>query len=167
MKRSDVVEIVSTVSVVVGLVFVGLQLHQNTTVQRVTATQVLSASYSDALEFLSYEEEAACVYVLGINGLANLDDAQRLRFFSMWLRLFRAAEQLQYYATKEMVEPAIWAGFERQLRELVSLPGVQEWWQLRQAWFSDQFRAYINTLITAGPTVAPQRFQRTSCTAGQ
>jgi hypothetical protein len=98
MKRSDVVEMVSTLSVVIGLVFVGLQLHQNTTVQRVTATQVLSAAYSDALEFLSYEEEAACVYVLGINGLANLDDAQRLRFFSMWLRLFRAAEQLQYYA---------------------------------------------------------------------
>jgi hypothetical protein len=167
MKRSDVVEMVSTLSVVIGLVFVGLQLHQNTTVQRVTATQVLSAAYSDALEFLSYEEEAACVYVLGINGLANLDDAQRLRFFSMWLRLFRAAEQLQYYATQDMVEPAIWAGFERQLRELVSLPGVQEWWQLRQTWFSAQFQSYINTLIKGGPTVAPQRFRNTTCSSAR
>ena len=55
MKRSDVIEVISTVSVVVGLVFVGLQLHQNTTVQRITATQVLSAAYSDALEVISYE----------------------------------------------------------------------------------------------------------------
>src|SRR5688572_14886355 len=135
MKKSDVIEIISTVSVVIGLVFVGVQLRQNTTVQRVTATQTLSAAYSDALEVLGYEGEAACVYVLGINGLSNLDDAQRLRFFSMWLRLFRAAEQLQYYSTQNMVEPSIWAGFERQLRELVGLPGVLEWWQLRKTWF--------------------------------
>ena len=105
------------------------------------------------------------MYVLGINGLANLDDAQRLRFFSMWLRLFRAAEQLQYYSTRDMVEPSIWQGFERQLRELVSLPGVQEWWDLRRTWFSDPFQEYINALIQDGPNGAPQRFQRTSCTA--
>jgi hypothetical protein len=163
MKRSDVIEILSTISVVVGLVFVGLQLHQNTKVQRITATQVLSAAYSDALEVLSYEESAACAYVIGINGIANLDDAQRLRFFAMELRLFRAAEQLQYYSTKDMVDPTIWGGFERQLRELVSLPGVQEWWILRRTWFSDPFQEYINALIKAGPTAAPQRYLNTSC----
>jgi len=163
MKRSDVIEILSTASVVVGLVFVGLQLHQNTKIQRITATQVLSAAYSDALEVLSYEAEASCVYVIGINAIGNLDDAQRLRFFAMELRLFRAAEQLQYYSTKHMIEPAIWAGFERQLRELVSLPGVQEWWGLRQTWFSEPFQDYISGLIKAGPTAAPQRYEHTSC----
>lgn len=164
MKRSDVIEIVSALSVVIGLVFVGVQLRQNTIVQRVTATQTLSAAYSDALEVLGYEQDAACVYVLGINGLANLDDAQRLRFFSMWLRLFRAAEQLQYYSTQDMVDSSIWAGFERQLRELVVLPGVQEWWQLRKTWFSDPFQEYIGGLINSRQTAAPQRFQNHSCT---
>jgi hypothetical protein len=163
MKKSDVIEIISTVSVVIGLVFVGVQLRQNTVVQRVTATQTLSAAYSDALEVLGYEGEAACVYVLGVNGLENLDDAQRLRFFSMWLRLFRAAEQLQYYSTQKMVEPAIWAGFERQLRELVALPGVQQWWQLRKSWFSEPFQKYVAGLMNARDAVVPQRFQKHSC----
>jgi hypothetical protein len=165
MKRSDVIEIISTASVVIGLVFVGMQLHQNTTVQRITATQTLSASYSDALEVLGFESQAACVYVMGINGLANLDDAQRLQFFSMWLRLFRAAEQLQYYASKDMVEASIWRGFERQLEELVALPGVQEWWALRGSWFSDSFQAYIGGLINERPRTPPQRFQNHTCNA--
>jgi len=163
MKRSEVIEIVSAVSVVVGLVFVGVQLHQNTTIQRITATQVLSAEYGQALEVLAYESEADCVYVLGINGLDNLDDAQRLRFFAMWLRIYRAAEQLQYYSTEGMVDPRIWRGFERQLQEVSALPGVQQWWALRRTWFSDQFQAFIDSLMKSGPRVAPQRFQNNSC----
>ena len=64
-------------TVVVGLVFVGYELRQNTKAQRITATQTLAAEYADALEVMAQEGEAACIYALGINGVGNLEDDER------------------------------------------------------------------------------------------
>lgn len=161
--KSELREWLSVLAVVVGLVFVGYELRQNTKIQRVTATQTLAAEYADALEVMAYEGEAACIYALGINGLANLDDAQRLRFFVIMFEIFRAAEQLHYYSVEGMVEPRIWRGFERQITEVVSLPGVQEWWSVRQPWFSDQFQDFVESTISAGPIVEPQTYRDHAC----
>jgi len=165
MKRPETTEIVSAVAVVIGLVFVGFELRQNTTIQRINATQTLAAEYSDALEVIAYEGEAACIYALGINGLDNLDDAERLRFFVQMFLIFRSAEQLHYYSLEGMVEPRVWRGFERQLTEVANLPGVQEWWAARRAWFSDEFQSYIDETVSSGPVVEPQLYPDHVCRA--
>lgn len=163
MKRSEVIEAISAAAVVIGLVFVGIELRQNTRVQRITATQTLAAEYADALEVMAYDGEAACIYALGINGLANLDDAQRLRFFVMMFEIFRAAEQLQFYSVEGMVESRIWRGFERQVGEVANLPGVQEWWAIRRGWFSDEFQTFVDGIIATGPAVEPQTYRNHAC----
>ena len=65
------------------------------------------------------------------------------------------AEQPHYYSQEGMVEDRVWRGFERQLTEVATLPGVQEWWQVRSSWFSDEFQAYITSVMAAGPTMQP------------
>ena len=65
-----------------------------------------------------------------------------------------------------MVEGQIWRGFERQMTEVVSLPGVQEWWAIRRSWFSDDFQAFMDATIAAGPSVGPQTFEDHACSAG-
>ena len=161
--KADLREWVSVLAVVIGLVFVGYELRQNTKVQRITATQTLAAEYADALEVMAFEADAACIYALGINGLDNLDDSERLRFFVLMFEIFRAAEQLHYYSVEGMVEPRIWRGFERQVTEVVSLPGVRQWWSVRRQWFSDEFQAFMDATIAAGPAAAPQTYQDHSC----
>lgn len=163
MQKSELREWLSVAAVVVGLVFVGYELRQSTKVQRITATQTLAAEYADALEGMAYDGEAACIYALGINGLANLRDDERLRFFVILFEIFRAAEQLHHYANEGMVEPRIWRGFERQVREVVSLPGVQEWWAVRRMWFSDQFQAFMDSTISSGAIVEPQTYREHAC----
>jgi len=151
-------EIIGVLAVLLGLVFVGLELRQNSDLLRITATQTLAAEYSDALEVIVYEREAACVYALGINGLHNLNDVQRLRFFAQMFLIFRSAEQLHYYSLEGMIEDRVWRGFERQLMEVANLPGVQEWWMTRNSWFSDAFQDYISSVIENGPEVEPQNY---------
>lgn len=166
MTRSEKVEIVGVIAVLLGLLFVGLELRQNSDLLRITATQTLAAEYSDALEVMAYEDEAACVYALGISGLRNLNDVQRLRFFVQMFLIFRSAEQLHYYSLEGMVENRVWRGFERQLKEVANLPGVQEWWKLRRSWFSDVFQEYIAAVIESGPVAEPQTYQGDSSCRG-
>ena len=163
MQKADLREWLSAGAFVIGLVFVGYELRQNTMIQRITATQTLTAEYADALEVIAYEGDAACIYALGINGISNLDDSERLRFFVIMFQVFRAAEQLHYYSVEGMVEPRIWRGFERQIIEVTSLPGVQEWWAVRRHWFSDEFQTFMDETIAAGSQVAQQTYQDHAC----
>jgi len=163
VTRSERIEIVGVVAVLLGLVFVGLELRQNSDLLRISATQTLAAEYGDALEVMAYEGEAACVYALGINGLHNLNDVQRLRFFVQMFLIFRSAEQLHYYSLEGMVEDRVWRGFERQLAEVANLPGVREWWEVRSTWYSDVFQEYIDGTIESGPVVKPQDYIGESC----
>lgn len=93
-----VAEVVGSIAVVVGLLFVGLELRQNTVAQRLTATQTLVVDCENALDIMSYEQEAACIYVRGISVLDNLTGIERYRFFVIWFHIFRAAEQLYQYS---------------------------------------------------------------------
>ena len=166
MTRSERIEIVGVIAVLLGLLFVGLELRQNSDLLRITATQTLAAEYGDALEVMAYEGEAACVYALGINGLDNLNDVQRLRFFVQMFLIFRSAEQLHFYSMEGMVEDRVWRGFERQLKEVANLPGVQEWWTHRNSWFSDMFQEYISAVMASGPVAEPQTYQGDSSCGG-
>jgi hypothetical protein len=161
--KSERIEIVGIVAVLMGLVFVGLELRQNSDLLRITATQTLAAEFSDALEVMAYEGEAACVYAVGVNGLHNLNDVQRLRFFVQMFLILRSAEQLHYYSIEGMVENRVWRGFERQLSEVVNLPGVQEYWEIRRLWYSDAFQEYVSGVIKSGPLVEPQNYMGESC----
>ena len=80
-KYALIAEIVGGLAVIFGLIFVGLQLRQNTIAQRVTATQTLVVDYANAVDFLTKDEQFACIYVRGSNGLENLTGIERYEFF--------------------------------------------------------------------------------------
>lgn len=49
-QYAQLAEIIGGPTVIVGLVFVGLELRQNKIMQRVTATQTLVVDYEDAVD---------------------------------------------------------------------------------------------------------------------
>jgi len=150
-KIALITEILGGLAVIVGLVFVGLELRQNTLMQRVTATQTLVVDYENAVDLLTKDQKTACIYVRGSNGLENLTGIERYRFFVMWFHLLRAAEQLHYYSLEGMVDQRIWRGFQRQLDEVVRYPGVQQYWAVRRDWYSDEFQGFIDQILEQAP----------------
>ncbi len=162
-KYARVAEIASGLAVVVGLIFVGLELRQNTLMQRVTATQTLVLDYENAVDAVGADADTACIYVRGINGLENLNGVERYRFFVLQFHLLRASEQLHFYSLEGMIDQRIWRGFERQMDEIVRYPGLQQYWQVRSDWYSDEFQAFINGLISEAPKAETEFFSEDGC----
>lgn len=158
-----IAEVVGGLAVVIGLVFVGMELRQNTLIERVTATQALSINYENAVDALGKDTETACIYVRGINGLDNLNGIERYRFFVLWFHVLRAAEQLHFYSLEGMVDTRIWRGYERQLDEIFRLSGVQQYWQLRKDWYSDEFQRFADEIIASAPASEPEYFSYEGC----
>jgi hypothetical protein len=103
LRVSEIAEIIGAITVVIGLIFVGYELNQNTKIQRVTATQTLVSEYERALDVLANEREAACVYMHGINDFRDMSSEDRLRFAVIFFQSYRSAEQLHYYAEEGLV----------------------------------------------------------------
>lgn len=162
-KYALIAEVVGGLAVVIGLIFVGLELRQNTLMQRVTATQALSVNYENAVDALGKDTETACIYVRGINGLDNLNGIERYRFFVLWFHVLRAGEQLHYYSLEGMVDTRIWRGYERQLDEIFRYPGVQQYWQLRKDWYSDEFQDFVDQTIARTPASDTESFSFDGC----
>lgn len=158
-----IAEIIGGFAVILGIIFVGLELRQNTVAQRVTATQTLVVDYENAVEALGRDADAACIYVRGINGLDNLTGAERYRFFVFWFRILRAAEQLHYYSLEGMVDARIWRGFQRQLDEVLRLPGVRQYWDVRRDWYSDEFQEFVESTMTATADAGIEYFAEDGC----
>lgn len=156
-------EIVGGIAVIVGLIFVGLELRQNTLMQRVTATQALSANYEDAVDAVGQDAELACIYVRGINSLDNLNGIERYRFFVLWFHLLRAGEQMHYYSLEGMVDERIWRGYERQMSDIFRYPGFQQYWQSRKEWYSDEFQQFVGQIIASAGSDAQEPFSFDGC----
>jgi hypothetical protein len=164
LKRYALIaEIVGGLAVIVGLIFVGLELRQNTLMQKVTATQTLVVDYENAIDTIGQDTETACIYVRGINGLENLNGIERYRFFILWFHILRAGEQLHYYSLEGMVDQRIWRGFQRQLDEVIRLPGVQQYWAVRKDWYSDEFQAFVEGIISTAPKAETEYFSEVGC----
>lgn len=81
----------------------------------------------------------------------------------LWFHVLRAAEQLHYYSLEGMVDERIWRGYERQLDEIFRLPGVQQYWEVRKDWYSDEFLAFVAQMIARAPASPPEHFSVEGC----
>jgi hypothetical protein len=158
-----IAEIVGGIAVLVGLIFVGLELRQNTLMQRVTATQALSINYENAVDAVGRDGETACIYVKGINSLDNLNGIERYRFFVLWFHLLRAGEQLHFYSLEGMVDERIWRGYERQMSDIFRYPGFQQYWQSRKGWYSDEFQLFVERGIASSGAEFREPFSFDGC----
>ena len=60
-KYARVAEIIGGLAVVVGLIFVGLELRRNTLMQRVTTTQTLVVDYENAIDTIGQDADTSCI----------------------------------------------------------------------------------------------------------
>ncbi len=139
-QASAVSEIVSSITVVLSLVYLGYQVKQNT-----TATSRLSTTHDIAQGFreqylMVAGDNVANVWVKGMSDLDSLDASEALQFFASLHNVFRIYENALYQYASGALEPALWKGMEQQFIDLSTLPGVRQYWAMRKNYFSTQLQ---------------------------
>lgn len=76
----------------------------------------------------------------------------------LWFQVLRAGEQLHYYSLEGTVDERIWRGYERQLNEIFRYRGVQQYWEVRKDWYSDEFQGFVEQMIGHAPAADPVSF---------
>ena len=143
-------EFVGAIAVVITLVYLALQIRQNTAhLSQNTRTVQLSAleanveSGNRVREMLILNPDVAELYLKGLQGYLQLDRPERLRF-GMLVENLMGALQASYvrYVSLE-IDPGKLEGIAAQLDSMLRHPGVREWWSRNRADHRSEFNELV------------------------
>lgn len=141
-----VASILSSVAVIMTLVFVGIQLKQNAAVNRMAASltgvQLLSQNFGRVMENPDLAD-----LVAGGEDKSEWTAGQRLRasnFLSVSMRHFEVLHTHQRYGIHE---EELWLATEARLRESLSNQTVKDWWKLNRHVYAKSFATHVDVII--------------------
>jgi hypothetical protein len=81
-------EVVGAIAVIVGLLFVGVEIRENTVAQRFSATQTLVSEYNAAISSIN-DREFVCIFIRAGNDFTSLSQSDKIRYSILMQPIFR------------------------------------------------------------------------------
>jgi len=140
-------EAIGGIAVIFTLLYLSLQIRQNTKAIRSSSFHGLTDSFNAINNLVAHDESLARIFRVGTRNLDDLDEDERVRFGFMFLAPFRVFETLYFQREAGTVDPRLWEAEKRSMVFLLSGPGSQEWWRSNPLSFTPEFREFIDSEI--------------------
>ena len=150
---------ISALAVVASLIFVGVQLRQNTKAVRAAASQAHTSHWQAMLTPVIEHEDVADIYRRGLSDMESLTDNECVRFIILIGAMFRFTESARLQWLHGQLEDSHWVNMERNVTALAGQPGFKGYWALRRDWYAPDFQVWFDALPvhTAGPMYTAQK----------
>ena len=147
-------EFVGAIGVVASLIYLALQIRQNSHLisQNTSAVKVASADsylqYGASLrsQFIQ-DPEVVRIWMGGVNDPESLKAEDRMRFSYLMLNAFYAIQNTFLHTREGVVDREFWEADEAALRAHLQSPGVRAWWPEAQTFLTGTFAKHVNSLL--------------------
>ncbi len=143
----DWFEIVGIVAIVGSLVFVGLEVRQNTLAVQDSSHQTSLVMSHDSTEKL-WDTNFAATYENGIRSYSNLDGAEKRQFdqyvaqrINIWEYAFAARE-------RGVMTEELWQSWDRFFSVEMQQESWRDVWRSRNHGYSNPFNAHVEAVIS-------------------
>jgi hypothetical protein len=140
---------VSGVAVAITLIFLVIQMRQNTLAVRAAASQAHSAAYQELSTLVSTSGDLARIWRLGMADIGQLNDDERVRFISYVSSIFRFMESARLQWRHGQLDNQHWYELETEIKDFAMQPGVKAYWALRRRWHAEEFLKWFESLPQA------------------
>ena len=134
-------ELIAAVAVVVSLLYVAVQVRQNSRSIRAANYQTFSESYREFRVLLLKDESLRIVWAKGLQSRSQLSGSDQAQFDNLMMIFTRVAETNFYHASNGLVDESFLSGWLEEAIEIWRMPGVQDWWADNKRFFNIEFRA--------------------------
>ena len=146
---ANIAEIIAAALVIVSLIYVGLQIKQNTDTLKLTTIHNTAEGLADLNMISAENSDFADIWFRGLQDDNALQGVEKLRFYSYFHKFFRTYENAHYQFARGALEAEPFAGITKQLSALASMPGVQSYWNERKSYFNESFQAYVDREVAS------------------
>jgi hypothetical protein len=152
-QASLIAQIVSAGAVLVSLVYLGLQIRNNTRALRSQAYFNAASMAQRPTEMTIEDEGLTRVVLAGYAAPEALGDVDRERFENFAFMCFNGWEYLYYQHKDRSIPVNLWRGADAHYKSLVAAaPGLRQLWSKRRASYDEPFRSYVESQLAAAPT---------------
>jgi len=148
-------QFVGVVAVLASLIFVGLQIRQNTKAIKATSHHAITDSFNAINTLILSDPKVARTWRLAVLGtteeLEALDEEERISVNFMLLANFRIFETLYYQYKNGTLDKKLFDAELKTLKWAVAQPGFSAWWPNNPISLSDEFRSFIDDLARDAP----------------
>ena len=142
-------EIVGACGVILSLVYLAIQIRQNSNSTKSAAGQSILIMLNEAANIGASSPENARIIIRGQTDFDSLTEDQKLQFALWMISFFRSLDLAFQNYSKGLIEESAWRGYAFQLESFMSSPSVRRVWLARRELFSDDFRTYVEALEPA------------------
>lgn len=142
-----IANLLAAVGVIATLIYLSIQIRQNTKAIRSSSIQNLVQSFSTTAQ-AAVENEYVIPLLLRANaGIDALTEEERARLHFWFIMTFRRFEGVYFQRDLGIVDADVIDGFERSHIAILASKGAQEWWANSKEIFNSGFVSYLEALL--------------------
>ena len=140
----------AAIGVIATLIYLSIQIRQNTKAVRSSSIQNLVQSFSMTAQ-AAVENEYIVPLLLKANaGSGGLTEEERVRLHFWFIMTFRRFEGVYFQRDLGLVHAEVIDGFERSYIAILTSKSAQAWWANSKEIFSSGFVSYVEDLLEKG-----------------
>jgi hypothetical protein len=149
MKKIDLGQTINTLAnagVIAGIIFLGLEIRQNTETQQLSAAQqVLGLGYSNLVTLAAdprYNE-----ILLAVNTGRELTPFEKNQAYQYTTAILTALWQGHFQYENGFLDQEIFDAFERRAARITRAPFFAEYWEQNRSFFGESFQDFLDGVI--------------------
>src|SRR5262245_868299 len=137
-------QVIGAIAVVISLIYVALQIRQNTNAVRSATAQAVHEHFAKWYHLVAADDELAKIVASGLRDYASLSEHERVRFVAAFMSFLSYSQNAFLKWRDGLLASPLWLGWELVIMNLVCAPGGKAFWKDRAYMFGDEFRRYID-----------------------
>ena len=138
---SSIGDIIGAIGVVISLIYLAMQIRQNTKAMKAQSAREAVAAMRDFNKSMVEDPEIARIFRVGAESINSLNEEERGRFGHILFNFFKTAEELHYQYLQGTLDPEIWFSWKQIVALYSTSPGFGEYWSMRSNFFTPAFRS--------------------------
>jgi hypothetical protein len=143
-------QILGAALVGISLIYLSVQMRQNTASLRSSTFLSISAQMGATMEIMATHSDLAPLLISAQAGLDGLPPPERARFGFLMMMAFRRVETVVVQRHLGFIEAELTDGFERSAVSALASKGAREWWDGSKAAFSNLFSTWVDGKLASG-----------------
>jgi hypothetical protein len=157
-------ELVAAVAVVVSLIYLAVQIRQNTRWLRASLADVHFRGVADWLSNVAANRDLGKTYFAGNQRFEELSEDDQRQFLFLILSQFKTYERLHYQLCQGNVDGELWNRETAPLRLFIHSSAFDAWWTARRDWFHEDFQREIERLHDGEAETPSERLRKAMAT---
>ena len=110
----------------------------------------LTVQWGDLTCALHESAEFSAIFLRGVQSFADLDPVSKLRFSAFFNRFINYFEGMYFAHRDGLLTGSSWGKIARTISDLFAYPGIQQWWDTRRRWHTEEFGRVVDAIIAKG-----------------